>query len=38
MHDLCQNKATDDKYRYTSLGKEYEDFSFIKSERSICNS
>lgn len=38
MHDLCQNKATDDKYKYTSLGKEYEDFSFIKSWRSICNS
>lgn len=29
MHDLCQNKATDDKYKYTSLGKEYEDFSFM---------
>lgn len=36
MHDLCQNKATEDKHKYTSLGKEYEDFSFIKSWRSIC--
>lgn len=31
MHDLCQNKETDDKYKYTSYGKEYEDFSFTKS-------